>query len=47
MVILGGGIMAQGEYLRPIINEALKMRLAKNVYESTQIEFAKLKMMLA
>lgn len=43
MVILGGGIMAQGEYLRPIINEALKMRLAKNVYESTQIEFAKLK----
>lgn len=42
MVILGGGIMAQKEYLQPLVNAAVKERLAPDVFASMQIEFAKL-----
>lgn len=47
MIILGGGIMAQQEYLRPLIDRELQEKLAPNVYAGTQVEFAKLKMMRA
>ena len=43
MIILGGGIMAQQEYLRPLIDRELQEKLAPNVYAGTQVEFAKLK----
>lgn len=42
MIILGGGIMAQETYLKPLIDEALKIRLLPSIYEHTQISFAKL-----
>lgn len=42
MIILGGGIMAQSEYLRPLINNALKQRLVEDVYTHTKVDFAKL-----
>ena len=42
VVILGGGIMAQEEYLKPLIDKAVKCKLASNVYNSMKIEFAKL-----
>ena len=42
MIILGGGIMAQTEYLQPIITQILKEKLQPNVYEKTEIAFAKL-----
>ena len=42
-VVLGGGIMAQQEYLRPLIDRELQEKLAPNVYAGTQVEFAKLK----
>lgn len=41
VVILGGGIMAQEEFLRPRIDKALKEVLVPKVYENTKIEFAK------
>lgn len=42
VIILGGGIMAQGEYLQPLIDRALKQKLLPSVHEKTQIAFAKL-----
>ena len=42
IVILGGGIMAQKEYLRPLIDEALKQRLVPDVYAKTVVDFAQL-----
>lgn len=42
MIILGGGIMAQTEYLQPIIDDLLKTKLEPSVYEQTNIAFAKL-----
>ena len=42
MIIVGGGIMAQSEYLRPLINNALKQRLVEAVYTHTKVDFAKL-----
>ena len=42
MIILGGGIMAQSKYLRPLINNALKQRLVEDVYTHTKVDFAKL-----
>ena len=41
VVILGGGIMAQEEFLKPRIDKALKEILVPRVYENTKIEFAK------
>lgn len=41
VVILGGGIMAQEEFLRPRIDKALKEVLVTKVYENTKIDFAK------
>ena len=43
MIILGGGIMAQQEYLWPLIDRELQEKLAPSVYAGTQVEFAKLK----
>lgn len=42
MIILGGGIMAQKEYLRPLIDKALQQKLVENVYEKTVVDFAML-----
>ena len=42
MIILGGGIMAQSKYLRPLIDNALKQRLVEDVYTHTKVDFAKL-----
>ena len=39
-IVLGGGIMAQEEVLRPPLEEALKHRLPPIVYEATTISFA-------
>lgn len=39
-IILGGGIMAQEVFLRPLIEEALRKRLPPLVYEATTIAFA-------
>lgn len=41
VIILGGGIMAQEQFLKPKIEEALRKELIKTVYENTRIEFAK------
>ncbi len=43
IIILGGGIMAQKEYLQPLISAALKERLVPVVYENTTLAFAELK----
>lgn len=42
VIILGGGIMSQQEYLRPRLDRALKENLIERVYLSTKLEFAKL-----
>lgn len=42
-VILGGGIMAREDYLRPRIEAALKEKLRDIVFRATRIEFAKLR----
>lgn len=42
-VILGGGIMAREEYLRPRIEKALAGKLRDIVLKATHIEFAKLR----
>lgn len=42
-VILGGGIMARDEYLRPRIEAALKERLRDIVFRATRLEFASLR----
>lgn len=41
IVILGGGIMAQEEFLKPKLKRALKETLTERVYNNTKIEFAK------
>lgn len=41
VIILGGGIMAQEEFLKPKIERALKEILVERVYNNTRIEFAK------
>ena len=41
VLILGGGIMAQEEFLKPRIDKALKEILVPRIYENTKIEFAK------
>ena len=41
VIILGGGIMAQQEYLEDRIKTALKDKLIDSVYKNTRIEFAK------
>ena len=43
VVILGGGIMAQEEFLKPRIDKELKEILVERVYENTKVEFAKRK----
>ena len=43
MVILGGGIMARSDYMRPKIAALLSKKLRPLVVEATQIEFASLK----
>lgn len=40
-VILGGGIMAQEDYLYDIIDSKLKENLAKPIYEQISLKFAK------
>lgn len=40
VVILGGGIMAQSEFLAPKLHEALKQKLIPSVYSHTRIAFA-------
>ncbi len=40
--ILGGGIMLQKDYLKPLIDDAMKKRLFVDVYNNTEIAFAKL-----
>ncbi len=42
VIILGGGIMEQREFLEPKINNFLRGKLPKTFFESTKIEFAKL-----
>ena len=41
VIILGGGIMAQEQFLKPKVKEALRKELIKTIYENTRIEFAK------
>lgn len=41
VVVLGGGIMAQEEYLKPKIEKALKKHLVSGIEEKTRLEFAK------
>lgn len=41
VVILGGGIMAQEEFLKPKIEKELKNTLIESVYKNTKLEFAK------
>lgn len=43
MIILGGGIMAQKEYLRQLMDNTLKPKITPSIYDNMQIEFAKLK----
>ena len=40
IVILGGGIMAQKEYLAPILQEALKRHLLPSLVDQTRLAFA-------
>ncbi|MEF9990953.1 MAG: ROK family protein [Romboutsia sp.] len=42
VVILGGGIMAQEEFLRPKLEKELKNTLIESVYKNTRLEFAKM-----
>ena len=42
MLILGGGIMAQREYLGPRMAFILKQRMVPAVWDSTRLEFAAL-----
>ena len=43
VVILGGGIMAQEEFLKPKIEKELKNTLIESIYKNTKLEFAKQK----
>lgn len=40
VVILGGGIMAQEYYLKPLIKKELKNIMVENIYNNTEIKFA-------
>lgn len=40
VVVLGGGIMAQEEYLRPLLEKALARYLVSSIYEKTTLAFA-------
>lgn len=42
VIILGGGIMAQEAYLRPLLTAALQQRLVPAVWEKTELAFAKM-----
>lgn len=42
-VVLGGGIMAQEDYIRPGIEKNLKEMLVQRVYDNVKIEFAYMK----
>lgn len=41
VVVLGGGIMAQEEYLRPLMERALEKYLIPSIFSRTRIAFAK------
>ena len=41
IVVLGGGIMAQEEYLRPRLEKALARYLVSSIYEKTELAFAR------
>ena len=43
VIILGGGIMAQEEFIRPRLKKELKKVLVETVYKNTRIEFAYMK----
>lgn len=43
VVLLGGGIMEQKEYLRPVMDRCLREVMTKEAYENTRLEFASLK----
>ncbi|WP_300276179.1 ROK family protein [Peptacetobacter sp.] len=43
VIILGGGIMAQEEFIRPRLDNELKKILVDRVYQNTKIEFAYMK----
>ncbi len=43
VVVLGGGIMAREDILKPLIEKYLKKYLIESVYKNTNIQFAKLK----
>lgn len=43
VVVLGGGIMAREDILRPLIEENLKKHLIESVYRNTKLAFAELK----
>lgn len=43
VVVLGGGIMAREDILKPLIEKSLKKYLIESVYKNTNIQFAKLK----
>lgn len=43
VVVLGGGIMAREDILRPLIDKSLKKYLIESVYKNTNIAFAELK----
>lgn len=39
-IVLGGGIMSQENYLRPIIEKELKNILIDSIYNNTTLKFA-------
>lgn len=41
-VVLGGGIMEQKKYLRPVLNKALKEIMPREIFQSTSFKFARL-----
>lgn len=42
LIVLGGGIMAQGEVLRPLLEQHIQERVAPTLYERTALAFAAL-----
>lgn len=43
MLVLGGGIMSQEEFIRPILDKYLRNNMRNTVYKNTTVAFAKLK----
>lgn len=41
MIVLGGGVMAQKDYLMPLIKQALKKYLVSSIYQKTTLTVAK------